>query len=193
MRKIDKRSLTSRQNAKKCGGPKTVPGKPASCLNAITHAAYADTLILPSENLQDYQRLVRNHFQMWKPQNPIEESFVSQMATTLWRLQRMAPAQSNMIRVQIARMAEAIHAEFATTNAVGLYALAVDEIKGNPPKPRIRKACPPKALAKVDEKRKNGKTKLFSQQLPFNLAHTSSTPTHPDSLLHLTAVTGAST
>ena len=131
MKKFDKRSSTSRQNAQKSTGPKTATGKQASCLNAVTHAAYADTLILPGENLIDYQRLVHNHFQMWKPQNPIEESFVSQMATTLWRLQRMAPAQSNMIRVQIARMSEAIHAEFATTNAPGLYALAVDEIKGH--------------------------------------------------------------
>ena len=73
MKKIDKRSLTSRQNAKKSTGPKTNPGKRASCLNAVTHAAYADTLILPGENLEDNQRLVRNHFQMWKPQNPIEE------------------------------------------------------------------------------------------------------------------------
>ena len=83
MKNTDKRSLTSRQNAKKSTGPKTNPGKQASCLNAVTHAAYADTLILPGENLEDYQRLVRDHFHMWKPQNPIEESFVSQMATIL--------------------------------------------------------------------------------------------------------------
>ena len=131
MKNPDKRSLTSRQNAKKSTGPKTEAGKRASCLNAVTHAAYADTLILPHESLEDYERLVQSHFQMWKPQNPIEESFVSQMATTLWRLQRMAPAQSNMIRVQIARMAIVVNAEFVTTNAAGLYALAANEMKGD--------------------------------------------------------------
>ena len=48
------------------------------------------------------------------------------------------------------------------------------------------------AVAKVDEKRKYGETKLLFQQPPFNPSHSSTNPTHPDSLLHLTASTGSS-
>ena len=47
------------------------------------------------------------------------------------------------------------------------------------------------AAAKVDQKAKNGKTKLLFQQLLFNQLHSSHNPMHSDSLFYLTSSTGS--
>ena len=121
----DKRKLTSRLNALKSTGPKTPDGKLRSAANSRSHGAYAQNLILPGEELVDYQTLLDTHFDTWKPTNPIEEIFVVEMATTLWSLRRQHPAESSLIHIQIQRMAPALNVEFGSINSHGLYALAV--------------------------------------------------------------------
>lgn len=120
----DKRKLTSRLNSLHSTGPKTPEGKSKSARNSTKHGAYAKTLILPGEKLADYHELVHSHLQLWAPTNLIEENLVREMATTLWRLRRQAPAESSLIGIQIQRMATALSAEFEAVNAAGLYALA---------------------------------------------------------------------
>ena len=61
----------------------------------------------------------------WKPTNPIEDTFVFEMASTLWRLHRQAPAESAMISIQTQTMAHQINKEFATDSPSATYALAV--------------------------------------------------------------------
>ena len=124
----DKRKLTSRLNGLKSNGPKTAEGKLASSANSRTHAAYAKSLVLPGEKLADYQHLVDAHFQQWKPTNLIEENLVAQMATTLWRLNRQAPAESSLIQIQIQRMSAALKVEFEAIDSPGLYALAISAL-----------------------------------------------------------------
>ena len=128
MRPDDKRKLTSRLNGLKSNGPKTADGKLTASANSRTHAAYAKSLVLPGEKLEDYQHLVDAHSQQWKPTNPIEENLVAQMATTLWRLNRQAPAESSLIQIQIQRMSAALEAEFEAVDPPGLYALAISAL-----------------------------------------------------------------
>ena len=76
MRTDDKRKETSRLNALKSTGPKTPEGKRRSAFNAVTHAAYVQELILPGEELPQFQLLLDAHLDNWKPTNPIEDTFV---------------------------------------------------------------------------------------------------------------------
>ena len=125
MRTDDKRKLTSRLNALKSTGPKTPEGKRRSAFNSVTHAGYVQEFILPGEELSDFQLLMDTHLSTWKPTNPIEETFVNEMVTTLWRLRRQAPAESSLIRIQIQRMSPMISVEFESVSSHSLYALAV--------------------------------------------------------------------
>ena len=85
MRTDDKRKQTSRLNALKSTGPKTPEGKRRSAFNAVTHAAYVQELILPGEELPQFQLILDAHLDNWKPTNPIEDTFVVEMASTLWQ------------------------------------------------------------------------------------------------------------
>ena len=104
MRTDDKRKETSRLNSLKSTGPKTPEGKRRSAFNAVTHAAYVQELLLPGEELPQFQVLLDTHLHTWKPTNPIEDTFVFEMASTLWRLRRQAPAESSLISIQMKRM-----------------------------------------------------------------------------------------
>ncbi len=125
MRTDDKRKETSRLNALKSTGPKTPEGKRRSAFNAVTHAAYVQELILPGEELPQFQLILDAHLDNWKPTNPIEDTFVFEMASTLWRLRRQAPAESALIGIQIQRMSREILKDFATASPSAIYALAV--------------------------------------------------------------------
>ncbi len=125
MRTDDKRKQTSRLNALKSTGPKTPEGKRSSAFNSVTHAAYVQEFILPGEELPQFQLLMDTHLDTWKPTNPIEETFVFEMVTTLWRLRRQAPAESNLINIQMQRMNPVLCLEFESISPSALYALAV--------------------------------------------------------------------
>ena len=119
MRTDDKRKLTSRLDALKSTGPKT------------PEAAYVQELILPGEELPQFQLLMDAHFDTWKPTNPIEDTFVFEMATTLWRLRRQAPAESSLISIQMQRMAREIGEVFETVSPSAIYALTVVALQEN--------------------------------------------------------------
>ncbi len=124
MNKQDKRKETSRLNALKSTGPKTPEGKRRSAFNSVTHGAYARNLILPGEEVAEFEELIRVHLETWKPVNLIEDILVTEMASTLWRLRRQAPAEASLIDIQIQRMT-VNELEFTSLNAHGAYGIAV--------------------------------------------------------------------
>ncbi len=128
MRTDDKRKETSRLNALKSTGPKSTEGKRRSAFNSVTHGAYARTLILPGEKLDEFEELIRVHLETWKPINRIEDILVTEMATTLWRFRRQAPAEASLIDIQIQRMT-CNEVEFTSLNAHGAYAIAVASLQ----------------------------------------------------------------
>ena len=132
MKPDDKRKTTSRLNALKSTGPKTPEGKQASALNACTHGAYAAQIVLPGESIDDYEAMVETHFAQFKPDNLIARSLVSQMATTLWRLNRIAPAEAYMIRIQLDRMEPVVRIQYGEEGlpAAALYALGLISLEG---------------------------------------------------------------
>ena len=128
MRPDDKRKLTSRLNSLESTGPKTNQGKQASSANSRTHGAYASMLVLPGEKLEDYQYVVDSHFRQFKPANPVEENLVALMATTMWRINRQAPAEASLVQIQLQRMNASLEAEFERTDSPGLYSLAISSL-----------------------------------------------------------------
>lgn len=55
-----KQIRANRKNARKSTGPKTEAGKAASSTNALSHGlAAAETVVLPEEEPEDFERLGR--------------------------------------------------------------------------------------------------------------------------------------
>ena len=124
----DKRKLSSRLNALKSTGPKSPHGKHTSSLNASTHGAYARSIVpaKASPTTKPWSKPISSNT---TPTTSSPAALVSQMATTLWRLNRIAPAESYLLRIQLDRMEPAIRIEFDDIPAAALYALGVSSLE----------------------------------------------------------------
>ncbi len=119
MRTDDKRKLTPRLNVLKSTGPKTPQGNRRS--------AYIQEFILPGEELSDFQLLMDTHLDTWNPTNAIEEIFVFELVTTLWRLRRQANLGHSLMRHLYPVLSEEIESVSRNT----LYALDGVALKTN--------------------------------------------------------------
>jgi hypothetical protein len=57
--------------------------------NALRHGAYSTTALLPGESSTDYERVRQGLVNELKPQGPLEEHVVGNMAQLLWRRQNL--------------------------------------------------------------------------------------------------------
>lgn len=84
LRKIE----ANRANARKSTGPKTEAGKMAASANATRHGLTSAKLIAGDEKQEDFDLLLLDLQQSYKPANPAEQMLVVEIAQTFWRLQR---------------------------------------------------------------------------------------------------------
>jgi hypothetical protein len=70
-------------------GPKSVPGKYRSNLNALKHGGYAKTKILPFEDEAKYNKHRRNVIKALQPRDIIQKNLAIQVADRLWRIERL--------------------------------------------------------------------------------------------------------
>jgi hypothetical protein len=79
----------NRRNALKSTGPRTPEGKAAVSMNALKHGLRARTVVLPSENPEEFHQLCDDLEAEWQPQSRTEQFYVEQMAVSQWKLNRM--------------------------------------------------------------------------------------------------------
>ena len=79
----------NRRNALKSTGPRTPEGKAAVSMNALKHGLRARTVVLPSENREEFDQLCDDLEAEWNPQSRTEQFYVEQMAVSQWKLTRM--------------------------------------------------------------------------------------------------------
>jgi hypothetical protein len=71
------------------GGPRTDIGKAISSRNATRHGCCSeDLLILPHENIDDYQALEATWFRAYTPEDDAEKRLVQQLVNADWFLER---------------------------------------------------------------------------------------------------------
>jgi len=92
----DERIQTNREKAKHSTGPKTEEGKKISALNALRNGFNSQIDVLPHEDMQAYQGLIKEFEQTWKPQGTYELRLVRKMVSQEWRLQRCASLENCM-------------------------------------------------------------------------------------------------
>ena len=83
----------NRRNALKSTGPRTPEGKATVSMNALKHGLRARTVVLPGENLEEFQQLCDDLEAEWQPQSRTEQFYVEQMAVSQWKLTRMEVAE----------------------------------------------------------------------------------------------------
>jgi hypothetical protein len=86
----------NRRNAQKSTGPRTPEGKTAVRMNALKHGLRARTVVLPSENAEEFHQLCDDLEAEWQPQSRTEQFYVEQMAVSQWKLNRMEVGEFNV-------------------------------------------------------------------------------------------------
>ena len=84
-----RRAPTNRANSLHSTGPRTESGKQRSSRNALRHGLTAQTAVLPTEDLEIYQRHIQQFLDEYAPATATETHLVHEIANTAWRLNRI--------------------------------------------------------------------------------------------------------
>src|SRR5271167_4924980 len=93
-----KQMEANRRNALKSTGPRTPEGKAAVSMNALKHGFRARTIVLPSENHDEFHQLCDDLEVDWRPRSRSEQFYLEQMAVSQWKLTRMEVGEANIFR-----------------------------------------------------------------------------------------------
>ena len=97
------RTEINRANAQHSTGPKTEAGKRRSSLNALRHGLTGQTIVLPADDLQAYQRHIDNFINEYRPKGATESQLVQSLADTAWRQNRAAALETNLLTLGTVR------------------------------------------------------------------------------------------
>ena len=75
-------------------GPRTAKGKAASATNAVRHGLAAQRALLPDEDSGALEDLVASIQEQLEPEGAIERALVEIIALKIWRLRRVARAET---------------------------------------------------------------------------------------------------
>ena len=99
-----RKSESARENGAKSRGPKTEAGKQRSSQNALRHGLTSQTIVLPSEDPADFQRLLDSYLQHFRPASPVAVDLVHELAAAKWRLNRLALIETQLLADSIAEV-----------------------------------------------------------------------------------------
>ena len=87
----------NRRNARRSTGPKSAAGRAASSANALRHGlSAADTVVLPNEDLEVFERLQQGVFADLEPENTLQAVLAQRIVVLLWRLDRAARLEAEL-------------------------------------------------------------------------------------------------
>ena len=123
----DKQIAANRTNAKKSTGPKSEVGKSLSRMNAVKHGGLAVTVVLPTTERQDAWEEHRDGtVASLAPVGHLETMLAERIAQLLWRLQRVARYESEMIALGQERVVDDVTQQRR-------QAISVDKVGPNHP------------------------------------------------------------
>ena len=118
------KSESNAKNALKSSGPKSALGKAASAQNARRHGVLSAQLILPSENHDEFDELVDQLQQEFKPEGLLENTLVERIAIALWRQMRLVNAESAEILLR--QQTSLVSATYPICTTLNLHGHDVD-------------------------------------------------------------------
>jgi hypothetical protein len=92
----DKQIQANRANAKRSSGPRTVPGKRRSSLNALKLTIFAESCLLPTEDPKEFSAFARGLYADWNPVGTMERTLVELLISTLWRSRRLQGVEAGL-------------------------------------------------------------------------------------------------
>ncbi len=97
----ERQKAANQANALHSTGPKTPEGKAAIRFNAFRHGLLARDVVLPGEDLDAFEDLWSQVRADLSPVGPIEELLVDRIVNAMWRLQRLARAETALFHWRV--------------------------------------------------------------------------------------------
>jgi hypothetical protein len=97
----ERRKTANQANARRSTGPKTPEGKAVVRLNALRHGLLARDVVLPGEDADAFEDLWNQVRANFSPVGPIEELLVDRVVNAIWRLRRLARAETALFHSRI--------------------------------------------------------------------------------------------
>jgi hypothetical protein len=97
----ERQKTANRANALRSTGPKTPEGKAVVRLNALQHGLLAREVVLPGEDADAFEDLWNRVRADLSPVGPIEELLVDRIVNAMWRLQRLARAETALFHWRV--------------------------------------------------------------------------------------------
>jgi hypothetical protein len=89
----------NRHNAlKSTTSPRTLEGKAVVALTPLRNGLRARTVVLPTENRQEFHRLCDDLEAEWQPRSRTEQFYLEQMAVSQWKLTRLEVGEINVFK-----------------------------------------------------------------------------------------------
>jgi hypothetical protein len=85
----EKKTEANRRNALASTGPRTLEGKAAVAVNAVTHGLRAQKSVLYNEDTREFHQLCVDLHHEWQPATSTEANLVEQMAIAQFKLARL--------------------------------------------------------------------------------------------------------
>ena len=79
------------------GGPTTPEGRARSRYNGLKHGLTGRTIVLPSEDMEEYKRFSEELVESFDPKTPFERQLAQTIAETQWRLNRARTWEDGML------------------------------------------------------------------------------------------------
>jgi len=102
------RAEINRANSLHSTGPITEAGKQRSSLNALRHGLTGQIVVMPSDDLEAYQRHLAAFADEYHPNGATEAQLVQAMADSSWRLNRVTALEANILTLAAARQPDPI-------------------------------------------------------------------------------------
>jgi hypothetical protein len=97
----ERRKAANQANARRSTGPKTPEGKAVIRLNALRHGLLARDVVLPGEDADAFEDLWNRVRADLSPVGPIEELLVDRVVNAMWRLRRLARAETALFHWRV--------------------------------------------------------------------------------------------
>lgn len=95
----EKQIKANQANAKKSTGATSDEGKAVIASNALKHGLFAQRLILPDENLDEYAQLIHGLISSLNPVGTLEQLLVEKIAVATWKQLRLTRAEGASIEL----------------------------------------------------------------------------------------------
>jgi hypothetical protein len=86
----------NRENAKLSHGAISIEGRNISKMNALKHGLTGGPIVLPHEQMADYEKVVATVFNHYKPVSDMEKLTIQELADIKWKLLRVPVLESGI-------------------------------------------------------------------------------------------------